>query len=136
MVKGILADINIQGHVELLRHVWESATWREVWTSLAAPLHTFARLGLPANASDAAVWQFCQQNELVLLSANRNQEGPDCLESTIRNHNTPNSLPVFTLADADRVQQSRIYREEVAVRLLEYFLDINRLRGTGRMYVP
>ncbi|MCI0465079.1 MAG: hypothetical protein L0Z62_49795 [Gemmataceae bacterium] len=135
-MKGILGDINVQGHMELLRQSWESAAWQDVWARLALPLHTFAELGLPADESDAVVWRYCQQHQLVLLTANRNDDGPDSLESAIRDGNTPTSLPVFTMADADRVRHSSAYAEQVAVKLLEYFLDIDKLRGTGRMYVP
>src|SRR5262249_11146143 len=91
-VKGVLGDINIQGHVEVLRHVWESAAWREIWNSLGLSIYTFAELGLSVDASDVVIRHLCQQQQLVLLTANRNEEGPDSLESTIRNRNTQGSL--------------------------------------------
>jgi hypothetical protein len=135
-VKGILGDANIQGHLDVLRFIWESAAWQEVWHSLALTINTFTELGLSVDDSDAVIWDYCQQRALALLTANRNEDGPDSLEATIRDRNTPTSLPVFTLADADRVYQSKLYAERVAVKLLEYFQDIDLLRGTGRMYVP
>ncbi len=54
----------------------------------------------------------------------------------MRAKNTATSLPVFTLANAERVFHSRDYAERVAVKLLEYLLDIDRVRGTGRLYLP
>ena len=135
-MNGILADINIQGHVELLQHVWESDYWREVWESLALRLYTFADVGLPRNAPDTKVWELCQQRGLALVTANRNQEGPDSLESAIRHQNSAASLPVFTLADPEHVRHSRAYAERVVEKLLERLLDINKYRGTGRLYLP
>ena len=135
-MKGILADINIQGHVAILERVWKGKVWGDVWAGLSLTVRTFADVGLPANASDAVVWHLCQQQELVLITANRNDEVPDSLEATIRDHNTVASLPVFTLADSEGVRHSHSYAERVAESLLEYFVDIDKVRGTGRLYVP
>jgi hypothetical protein len=71
-----------------------------------------------------------------LFTANRNQKGDDSLEATIRRENTPTSLPVLTLANAKRFEESREYAERVATRLLEYLLDIETYRGSGRLYLP
>ena len=73
---------------------------------------------------------------MILITSNRNDDGPDSLEATIRTHGTPHSLPVFTLADAKRVLKERSYAELVADRLLEYLFDIEGLRGAGRLYLP
>jgi hypothetical protein len=70
------------------------------------------------------------------VTANRNADGPDSLEATLRTQNTATSLPVFTIADAKRVLRSREYAERVALRLLDYLLDIDRVRGAGRLYLP
>lgn len=135
-MKGILADVNVQGHVQVLRYVWESQAWRDIWTDLGLSLYTFADLGLIVDASDAEVWHRCQQDQLVLLTANRNDDVPDSLEATIRSHNAPTCLPVFTLADSEGILNSKGYAERTAVRLLELFMDIGNYLGTGRMYVP
>lgn len=55
MVNGLLPDINVDGHVRLLRRIWEGETWREIWTALALPVLTFEDVGLPSNASDVAI---------------------------------------------------------------------------------
>jgi hypothetical protein len=133
---ALRADINVQGHVRLLLQVLEGTYWREVWTGLAVPVHTFADVGLPADVSDTVVWQFCQQRQLILITANRNDEGPDSLEATIRTLNTPESLPVFTLADSERLRKDKAYANRVVERLLEYLLEIEKVRGTGRLYLP
>jgi hypothetical protein len=50
--------------------------------------------------------------------------------------NQPVSLPVVTISDQVRVLQDRIYAEKVAVKLLEYLIRIDEVRGAGRLYVP
>ena len=133
---GILADINVQGHLEVLLQVWQSEEWRDVWQGLVLSVHTFENLGLSREAPDTLVWRACQDAGIVLLTANRNDEGPDSLEATIREHNTEQSLPVFTLADPRRVQLDAAYAARVAIKLLQYFLEIDTVRGTGRLCVP
>ncbi len=133
---ALLADINIQGHVLLLRHILENDYWSEIWTSLAMPIYTFTDVGLSVDASDLLIWQTCQDRELLLLTANRNQEAPDSLEAAIRAGNRPDSWPIFTLADPEHVRHSNAYAQRVAERLLEYLLEIENYRGTGRLYLP
>jgi hypothetical protein len=82
------------------------------------------------------VWRFCQENGYYLLTANRNRESEDSLEATIEREGTAESLPVFTFADADRIYQSTAYRDKVVESLLEYLLDADNLRGTGRLFLP
>jgi hypothetical protein len=82
------------------------------------------------------VWEACQREQVILLTANRNDAGPDSLEATLQQYNTPTSLPVFTLANEQRVLRDRLYAAAVADRLLEFLFDIDRYRGTGRLYVP
>jgi hypothetical protein len=133
---GILADINVLGHVQRLRQIWESAYWEEVWVNLGWTIHTVADLGLPRDVADTVIWELCQQQQWVLITANRNHEGPDSLEEAIRTQNTPQSLPVFTLADPEQIRHSRAYAERVVAKLLDYFDEIDKYRGAGRLYVP
>src|SRR5262245_53965193 len=119
-MKGILADANIEGHWKVLFSRLYSDTWREVWLSLNLQGEPCARLGLAAQAPDRVIWHTCQQPHIVLLTNNRNQDRPDSLEAVIRAHNTPASLPVFTLASADRVLTRRDYAERVTEQLLRY----------------
>jgi hypothetical protein len=135
-VRAILSDISIQGQVNILALLLASDDWREIWTSLNLTVLTFRDLGLAPDTSDAEIWRLCQQQQIVFITANRNSDSPDSLEPTIRNENRPQSLPVFTLADAQQVQYSREYAERVVERLLDYLLDIDKYRGTGRLYLP
>ena len=82
------------------------------------------------------MWHRCQERQLYLLTSNRNDKDPDSLEATIRSHNTPQSLPVFTIGDADRVLQEHDYCDRVIVGLLEHLLQLDNICGTGRLYLP
>src|SRR5262245_64256852 len=95
MVKAILADNNIARHLTVLVRILGGPDLREFWDSLHLPLTTFRELGLTEEASDAVVWQVCQREQVVLVTANRNDDGPDSLEATIRTQNTPDCLPLF-----------------------------------------
>jgi hypothetical protein len=135
-MKGILADNNLKGHVRVLLYILEGEEWQEVWRSLNLVVATFEQLGLPDDASDARIWERCQQEEIALLTGNRNNAGADSLEATIQKHNLSASLPVFTVGDPEQVLQSPTYAERVVRRLLEYLIDIDNFRGTGRLFLP
>jgi hypothetical protein len=135
-VINLLADANITGHIDHLVKRWRTGTWSEFWTSLHLCLLTFADVGLDPADSDAVVWQRCQERGVLLLTNNRNDDGSDSLAATIRNHNTQQSLAVFTIGDADRILREADYCEAVIVALLEYLLQFDNIHGTGRLYVP
>ena len=105
-MRGILADVNGEGQLQVLIGIFESEAWRELWTSLKLPVRTVTELGLPRNVCDVILWQKCQADELVLVTGNRNQEGAESLEATIRGFNTSRSLPVFTLSHPKRIRVS------------------------------
>lgn len=133
---SIMADHNVESHLVVLLRLWTSDVWRTVWESLDLEVESFERLGIPYNTSDRDLWQLCQQREIVLLTANRSDEGPDSLEATIRTLNTPSSLPVLTIADPELLLTSRDYAERVAVQVLEYLLEVDHFRRVGRLFVP
>jgi hypothetical protein len=135
-MRGILADINIQGQVDILRLILEGEYWAELWRDLSLRVYYFADVGLDADTPDAVIWRLCQQQELILITANRNEDGPDSLETTIKNENTARSLPVLTLADAEGIRRGRSYAERVVEQLLDYLMNIDNCRGAGRLYLP
>jgi hypothetical protein len=45
-------------------------------------------------------------------------------------------VPVFTISDMQRFRSEREYVELVVAKLLEYLLDVDNLRGVGRLYLP
>jgi hypothetical protein len=135
-VKGILADANSVGHVRLLLQLFQSEGRREFWEFLNLAAPGFADLGLLPTYSDQAVWLRCQQERLILITINRNEEGPDSLEATLQTLNEATSLPVVTIADAHRLLNERSYAERAADKLLEYLFDMDQYLGAGRLYIP
>lgn len=132
----LLADVNVEGHVARVVSLMQGNYWRDYWDHLDIRALTFSDVGLSPNDADSHLWQFCQQQQLYLLTNNRNDDGPDSLEATIRVHNTAASLPVFTLSDADRIFHSKDYADRVTESLFDQLLRIDTLRGTGRLYLP
>jgi hypothetical protein len=136
MVRGILADINIQGQVLLLVALMRGEPWQEFWEDLRLTCFTFADLGLERDTPDDVIWGLCQGRGLVLVTNNRHAGSADSLETTIRQHNLPTSLPDLTIADAEQLRHSREYADRVIERLLDTLMRIEDLRGTGRLYLP
>jgi hypothetical protein len=132
----LLADVNIQGHIDAMVRRMQSEPWIGFWNHLELSYLSFADLGLSPSDSDAVVWHRCQERRAFLLTNNRNDDGPDSLEATIRAYNTPQSIPVFTVGDADRLKNEREYSERVIWTLLDYLLEIDNLYGAGRLFLP
>jgi hypothetical protein len=131
-VNTILVDQDIEGQVLIL---WGSLA-AEGWLELGSlQLVTFAQVGLPANSSDRTVWRFAQTHSMMLLTHNRNMNDDDSLEQTIRDENTPRSLPVVTIGRVDHLRE-RSYRERCIVRLVEIGIEIEQYLGTGRIFIP
>jgi hypothetical protein len=135
-VRGILADIHLKGPVEELVREMQAEPWAEFWRHLGLVLYDFADLGLTPTSADSEIWHKCQAEELIFITNNRNSDSPDSLEATIRQSNRASSLPVFTIGDLHLFRKSRVYAEHVLERLYEYLLEIDRVRGTGRLYFP
>jgi hypothetical protein len=135
-MRGILADINVGKQRRAILAIWASEPWRDLWNNLGLSVLSFAAVGLAYDSPDTVIWRTCQREQLVLITGNRNDDGPDSLEAVIRDESQPDSLPVITLANPNRVLQDRLYAEKVAARLLEYLMRIDELRGAGRLYVP
>jgi hypothetical protein len=132
----IMCDQDVLGLAQAVLARCRRAAWKPVWDELEIEVFTFADLLLDVDSTDAAIWTACQKNQVVLLTGNRNADGPDSLEMTIRKHNAPDSLPVLTFADLKRLKHDPAYQEQVAEHLLEKLIDLDALRGTGRIYLP
>lgn len=128
----VLLDHHLKKQGNLLWATMGGEGWLKL---LEIPMLTFRDVGLPINSSDRSVWRFAQEKHLILLTGNRNSEGEDSLEQTIRNENTPSSLPVVTIGMVSRMEE-RAYREQCAERLVEIVLNIENYLGIGRIYIP
>ena len=62
---AIMADHDIEGQVQLVLHLLMSSEWHAIWTELAVRVESFASVGLPVNTPDAALWQFCQTQQII-----------------------------------------------------------------------
>ena len=132
----ILSDNDVQGHVSRVMDICQSAAWEELWRDLECEFCTFDDFGLRGDSTDATIWHTCQNHQVILITGNRNSEGSDSLEATIRQHNTADALPVLTLADPDRIGRDAHYAALVVARLFDVLIDVDALRGTGRLYLP
>jgi hypothetical protein len=135
-VPTVLLDEQLAGDVALLRSMAEADEWLSVSSLLELRFATFNDVGLSNGSSDRGVWEFCQTNGYFLLTDNRNADNEDSLENTIRNSNTPASLPVFTIADRPRFNADQDYALLAFEKLIEYLIDSDNLRGTGRLFLP
>jgi hypothetical protein len=135
-VKGILADNDVLGQVDYLVARMQSEPRREFWEDLGLRLFHFEDMSLAPTATDLEIWQCCQAEQVVLITGNRTLSGPDSLEATIRQHNTADCLPVFTIADVNKVNTSNLYADQVIETMLDYLQRIEALPGAGRLYIP
>jgi hypothetical protein len=135
-VPVILVDANIEGQAA---RVWiriQNSAWRDVAVALDITFRTLRQVGLDRASPDDVVWRFCQAHGYYLLTTNRNEESKDSLEATLRREGTPDSVPVLTLPEADRVYYDPIFLERVLAKLFDYVLYAENIRGAGRRYLP
>lgn len=135
-MKGLIADANIEGHVEYLVRRMQAGAWADFWAALGVGLHRFEDVGLSDSSSDLEVWNICQAEQLILITDNRNLDSRDALEAVIRRNNAAESLPVFTIADVNEFRRNDAYVERVVEALYDYLLRVDEVRGTGRLYLP
>src|SRR5262245_22773176 len=124
---GLLADVNVQGHLPYLRRMIDKLGVLDLVEGLGLTLQTFPALGLDRHTDDRALWNYCQANGWVLFTDNRNNEGGDSLQATLEDSWRPGHLPVVTLANKGRFENSGDYAlqvaEEVADVLVAVFAD-------------
>jgi hypothetical protein len=133
---GLVADNDVEGHLEALHQYLLTPAWKGIWDDLGLSVETFATLGLPRNSPDRLIWETCQARQLMLVTGNRNDDGPDSLEATLRDSNQVDSFPVFTLSRPRRIRDDRAYLARAAEKLLEYLISLEHHRDAGRLYIP
>ena len=136
MVKGILADVHMRGFIEALVREMKSEYWADFWKQFGPEFFYFEDVGLTPISTDLEIWLRCQAEQLILLTDNRNHDSDDSLESAIRLHNQSDSLPVLTIGSLDRFGNSKAYAKLVVETLYDYLMEIDRVRGAGRLYLP
>ena len=128
----VLVDHNLDGYIVLLQGALASEGWLDL---LAISFMLLEEAGLAIDSSDRVVWQYAQMNQMILLTANRRMKGEESLEQTIREENTPTSLPVVTIGSVGRLS-NREYRERCAARLAEIIMYPENSMGVGRIFIP
>lgn len=128
----VLFDNDISGHCDLFRGTVISTGWDEY---RLIEFITFTEAGLERDSLDRIVWRHCQSHGFLLLTGNRNQEDSDSLEQTIQEENTPDSLPVITISQPQRIIEAE-YRERCVHSLIEIILNLNNFLGSARLYIP
>ena len=109
----ILVDVHLDGYIVLLQGALANGGWLDL---LPIRFVSLEDVGLAIDSSDRVVWRFAQQNQMMLLTANRQMKGKDSLEQTIREENTLTSFPVITIGNVNRLS-NRAYREQCAARI-------------------
>ncbi|MSU78212.1 MAG: hypothetical protein EXS16_08955 [Gemmataceae bacterium] len=135
-MRGILADIHMQPEVEQLVAAMQAGPLNEYWELRGLALYVLDEVRLSPDSTDLAIWTTCQAEGLVLVTNNRNEDSVDSLQAAIRTLNLPTLLPVFTIGNLNRLKKSRSYADRVVKRFLDYLLDIDSVRDTGRLYLP
>ncbi|HAG82676.1 MAG TPA: ACP S-malonyltransferase [Cyanobacteria bacterium UBA12227] len=129
---NFLIDHNIRGQAQLLLNVIENQGWLDL---VAIRFVMFEEIALEIDSSDRTVWRLAQANQMILLTANRSMKGKDSLEQVMREENTPDSLPVVTIGNVDRVSEYE-YRERCVNRLVEIALYAGNYTGARRIFIP
>ena len=52
----IMADHNVEGHLQVLLTIWSSPAWGDVWRGMGCDLESFERLGIAPDTSDTDLW--------------------------------------------------------------------------------
>lgn len=132
----ILSDHDVIGLVDALLSRCRTPEWTDIWSFLEVEFLPLRDVGLNRESSDADIWHACQANEAILITGNRNADGEDSLGETLAERNDASCLPVITLSNLERLRKDSLFVEQAADSLMDYLIDIENLRGTGRLYIP
>jgi hypothetical protein len=138
-MRGLLADVKVQGHLPYLRHLLEALDLWPVLVELNLRLVTFPDLQLPRDLDDRRLWIRCQQDGWVLFTENRNDDGPDSLHATLADSWQTGCLPVLTLSDKGKFEHDRAYADRVATDVADLLFGIAQeepYRAQPRIWVP
>jgi len=128
-----LIDHNLKGHALIFFGAIATQGWLDI---VPIQFVTFAEIDLLIDSDDRTVWRLAQENQMILLTANRSMKGKDSLEQVMREENTSESLPVITVSNADRLLNDSEYRGRCVESLVEIVLDIDTYRGVRRIFLP
>jgi len=76
-----LIDHNLKGHALVFFGTIASQGWLDI---VSVQFVTFTELDIPTDTDDRTVWRLAQENQMILLTANRSMKGEDSLEQVMR----------------------------------------------------
>ena len=130
----ILSDHNCEGQAE---SIFASLRHNGFIPFIPMQLLIFEDIGLHHSTDDKTLWQLCQEQGYLLLTGNRTaSDGNKSLEYIILKLVQPNSLPVITIGNLDRVNVDPAYCWQCAEDLVEIVLNLDAVRGAPRLYIP
>ena len=135
---GLLADVNVQGHLPYLMRLMEGQGLLELLREMDISLVTFPDLGLDRGMDDRTLWHFCQENGWVLFTENRNHDDENSLSATLQDSWREGHLPVLTLANKGKFENSETYAARVAKDVAELLVVafVDEIRNQPRIFVP
>ncbi len=86
-----LIDHNLRGHALTFFGAIASQGWLDI---VPIQFFTFAEMQLSIDSDDRVVWRLAQENQMILLTANRSMKRKNSLEKVMREENNSAS---FTL---------------------------------------
>jgi hypothetical protein len=129
---SLLADNDVELYARLIWTIFGHREWLDLGV---AGLSLLRDADLDPTSSDRTIWLHCQTNDMLLITGNRNEEGPDSLGRVLSELNTANHLPVLTIGVPQRVVEFE-YRENCAYRIADVATSLDRVRGSGRLFIP
>ncbi len=135
---GLLADVNLQGHLPYLRRLIDGLGLLDLLAELGLTLTTFPDLGLDRHLNDRELWAYCQANAWVLFTDNRNYADENSLEATIQDSWQEGCLPVITLANKGKFENGAAYATQVAEDVADILVIVfqDDIRDQARIFVP
>ena len=137
-MRGILADVNVQGQLPYLVRLMENMGLTDILEDLQLRFFTFRDFGLSPRMDDRSLWQFCQLGKFVLLTENRNHDGPDSLTATLLDSWVQGLLPVLTLGNKGKFDNHPEYAVRVAGDIADLLFDFahGAQRDRARIFIP
>ena len=137
-MRGLLADVNVQGHLPYLRRLIAVIDLWEVLAAEAIEFAEFAHVHLSQELDDRAIWNFCQAEGWVLLTDNRNEEGANSLQATLGDSWRPGHLPIVTISDREKFVRMPEYATRVATQIADVLYGVvqGEYRDRPRIFVP
>lgn len=137
-MRGLLADANVAGHQGRIVNLLDRSGLLEILAELGIEFALLSEIGLPCDVDDRTLWELCQRDGWLLLTDNRNDDGPNSLQAVLDDAWTPGMLPVLTLSDKPRFHRSAADRERVAADVADilFGLKYGEYGDLDRIFVP